>query len=172
MKMNKSETVKLLKMFKVVYDTFYIAEEEKELDIQINVWYSVFKDIDFKIIQQGAAYLFKTLRYNPKPADLWDSIEKIITPNKLTEQEATNCIINVLGDAYYRPQKAFDSLPPLLQRLVGTPNQLKQWSLMDLDAVNSVIASNLARSYRSMEQSERTNNILGIESKKVGLLDG
>ena len=51
--------------------------------------------------------------------------------------------------------EAFNNLPPILQRLVGSPNQLLEWGRMGNEALNTVIASNFMRSYRVRAEHER-----------------
>ena len=80
---------------------------------------------------------------------------KLTAPNEMTEQEAWSLVLKALSNGTYGSQKEFDKLPPVLQRLVGSPNQLKEWALMDSDTVNSVVASNFQRSYRARAANER-----------------
>ena len=49
----------------------------------------------------------------------------------------------------YGSQKEFDALPPVVQKCVGSPGQLKEWAMLDEDVVASVVASNFQRSYRA-----------------------
>ena len=42
-----------------------------------------------------------------------------------------------------------------MQKIVGSPAQLHEWSQMDRDTVNSVVASNFQRSYKARAKNER-----------------
>jgi hypothetical protein len=46
-------------------------------------------------------------------------------------------------------EKEFNKLPCDIQRVVGTQRILFDWSMMDIETVNSVVASNFMRSYRA-----------------------
>ena len=76
-------------------------------------------------------------------------------------------------------KEEFEKLPPILQRLVGSPSKLKEWALMDADTVNSVVASNLMRSYKVIAEKEKEfqalpSNVRAVleSAKKVNLLKG
>lgn len=157
--MTKKETITLLKVLKVSYPKFSIADNDEELQLQINTWYAIFKDESYPVIQQATLNLIKTFKYPPSIADVKEAIFKLQNPDIMTEQEALNTIIDSLD--YYRPKRAFENLPPILQKIVGSADRLKEWSQMDVQTVTSVIGSNLQRSYRVMLQRE-------IENQKTG----
>ena len=71
------------------------------------------------------------------------------TQPEMTEGEAWGLVSRALRNSAYDSQREFDALPPRLQRLVGSPNQLREWAMLDADTVQSVIASNFQRSYRA-----------------------
>ena len=64
-------------------------------------------------------------------------------------------VARAIRNGTYGAKKEFDALPQVIQRLVGSPNQLKEWAAMDADVVSSVVASNFQRSYKARVASER-----------------
>ena len=161
MKMNKQETVKLLSMLKVAYPKFFVSTTDEEMQMQISLWFNCLKDYSFDMIQQSVYNLIKTLKFPPTIADITESVRKLMYPDELTEQEAVNLIIKSLDNAYYKPNAAFNSLPKILRRVVGDPQQLKQWAIMDNNAVQSVVSSNLQRSYRALLQNKKEKQLTG-----------
>jgi hypothetical protein len=83
------------------------------------------------------------------------AVVKVTQPEEMTEAEAWGLVSRAVSNGIYGSQKEFDALPPVLQRLVGSPNQLKEWAMMDADTVASVVASNFQRSYRARAANER-----------------
>lgn len=168
--MKKTEIVKLLTILKVTYPKFFISNDDEETGIQIDTWYAVLKDDDFGIVQQATFNLIKTLKFPPTIADIKEAIRKIQYPNTMTEQEAVNFIMKALEDGYYNSRKAFDCLPEILRKVVGSPSQLAQWSVMEIDTVQSVVASNISRSYRVLLERElerqKTNPLIAHEEIK------
>ena len=92
----------------------------------------------------------------------------------MTEEEAWSkvkiCISN------YHASDMFETLPDILKSLVGSPNQLREWALMDLGQLNTVVKSNFVRSYKERARLEReslvtpttTKQILGEGQKQIG----
>jgi hypothetical protein len=81
-------------------------------------------------------------------------------PNEMTEAEAWALVRKAASNSFYgQAAKEFDKLPPILQRLVGTPNQLRDWGMMDSNEFNTVVASNFQRSYRARVKSDKEYNL-------------
>ena len=55
----------------------------------------------------------------------------------------------------YGAREEFDKLPPEIQRFVGSPNQLREWGMMNSDELKTVVASNFMRSYRVRAKNDR-----------------
>ena len=60
-----------------------------------------------------------------------------------------------LRNSFYGAAEEFAKLPPIVQRLVGAPAQLKEWAAMDTKTVQSVVASNFQRSYQTRVKSDK-----------------
>ena len=73
----------------------------------------------------------------------------------MTPQEAWQLVNAATQRGIYHAKDEFDKLPPVVQRIVGSPNQLKEWAMMDAETVQSVIASNFQRSYTVRAEKER-----------------
>ena len=67
----------------------------------------------------------------------------------------------------YNSREEFNRLPDTLRRLVGSPEQLKAWSQMDADTVQSVIGSNFQRSYTARRKADADYNALPADVKQM-----
>ena len=72
-----------------------------------------------------------------------------------TEAEVWNLVSKAIRNGLYGAKDEFDKLPPAAQRVVGSPEQLRSWAMMDSETVQSVVASNFQRSYRQIAPRER-----------------
>jgi len=168
--MNKTETMDLLDVLKQAYPKFFISPDEQELKKQANVWYLCLMDYDFTQVQAATISLIKTLKFPPTIADITESLYKLNNPDQPTELEAWNTVKKVLGKAYYQTTECWDKLSPLVQRAVGSPGELKDWSMLELDQLNGVTASLFQRSYRIIAQTQKENtktNNLQLGNKKL-----
>ena len=87
-------------------------------------------------------------------------IKNIMAENRMagqmTEMQAWSKIrdaIKKAGDRYTAAE-AFGKLPAILQKLVDTPNRLRDWRQCSDDTLEGVIASNVQRSYRELAKRE------------------
>ena len=61
---------------------------------------------------------------------------------------------------FFDREQEFEKLPPILQRLAGSPEQIKAWAMMDIDELQTVVSSNLMRSYRVIAKNEEVRQSL------------
>ena len=163
--MTVDETKLLLGIIKAAYPAFYKDKSKSELQTVVVLWASLIKDDQQQIVEEAVKALMCTLKYPPTIADVKEKIQELTQPEQLTEMEAWNLVKKAMNTSYYT--ESFRSLPPALQRIVGSPNQLKQWAFMGTDTVNSVIQSNFMRSYKVVAKREREYAKLPESSKQL-----
>lgn len=155
--MTREETIKVLAVLKAAYPAFYRGMKADELNGIVNLWASQFEGDDYKTV--GAAVqahiATDTKGYPPHIGAIKAAIRKITQPDEMSEMEAWGYVSRALRNSGYNSVTEFDKLPPVVQRIVGSPSQLREWAMMDSDTVQSVVQSNFMRSYRVRAQSER-----------------
>jgi hypothetical protein len=168
--MNLEETLKIFSVLKANYPNFYKNISRMDAEAQVNLWCEMFQDTPYEIVGTAVkAYIATdTDGYPPNVGKIKEQIRKLTQTEELTEQEAVNLILKACSNGIYHSQEEFNKLPPVLQKLVGSPNQLKEWAVMDRDVVQSVVSSNLMRSYRAIAERERQQQALPSSIK--GLL--
>ena len=155
--MTRDDTLDLLSVLKAAYPNFYKDMTRKDADHVIDLWTEMFKDEPVQLVALAVKrhIATDTKGFPPHIGAIKDAIVKIQQPEEMTELEAWNIINDALRNSLYNSQKEFDKLPPVIQRLVGSPNQLREWAQMDSDTVSSVVASNFQRSYKARAAQER-----------------
>lgn len=155
--MTRDETIDLLSVLKAAYPNFYRGMTVKDADHVIDLWFDMFQDEPAGLV--GIAVkrhiATDTKGFPPHIGAIKDAIVKIQQPEEMTEIEAWNMVRKAMRVHSWDAKEEFDKLPPVLQRLVGSPSQLQEWAQMDTDAVASVVASNFQRSYRARAAKER-----------------
>ena len=68
--------------------------------------------------------------------------------------EAWSLVSKALRNGYYGAAEEFNNLPPLVQKAVGSPDNLRNWSQTDVKAIETVIQSNFMRSYVAIVKRE------------------
>jgi len=163
--MTRQEALAIMAMLKTAYPSFYKDLSKEELNAAVDLWATMFADDPAYIVTEAVKSLMCTLKYPPTIADVKEKIALITQPLAMTEMEAWDMVRRAIS--YYHANEAFRNLPPILQKIVGSPNQLREWALMDVETVNSVIQSNFMRSYRAMAAREREYAMLPESTRQL-----
>ena len=163
--MTRQEALAIMAMLKTAYPSFYKDLSKEDLNAAVNLWATMFADDPAYIVTEAVKSLMCTLKYPPTIADVKEKIALITQPPAMTEMEAWDMVKSAIS--YYNAAETFERLPPILKRIVGSPNQLREWALMDVETVNSVIQSNFMRSYRAMAAREREYAMLPESTRQL-----
>lgn len=175
---NRNNVIAILSVIKVAYPNFHNnLSEDDDLDNVINLWTTMFSDEDSGIVTEAVNALIATCKFPPTIADVKEKINLITQPQQMTEIEAWNTVYKAIN--YYKASENFEQLPPVLQKLVGGPGQLREWAQMDGEVVRSVIQSNFMRSYAARVKAdnqiqrlpESTKNMIAELSGKLRLIE-
>ena len=156
--MTREETKSILSVLRAGYPNFYKDLNKADADQIIDLWATMFVDEPVKVVIEAVKTLMVTAKFPPTIADVKEKIYLVTHPQAMTEAEAWNIVKKAIG--YYNAQEHFEALPPILQKLVGSPNQLREWGMMDMDEVNTIVASNFMRSYKARVQHEKETAML------------
>ena len=162
--MTRQEALAVMAMLKTAYPNFYKDLSKEDISAAVNLWATMLSEESIQVVTEAIKALICTLKYPPTIADVKEKIREITQPDEMTEMEAWDMVRRAIS--YYHANEAFANLPPMLQKIVGSPNQLREWALMDVETVNSVIQSNFMRSYRVMAAREREYAMLPSSTKK------
>lgn len=153
--MNQLETMKIMAVIETAYPRFYAQKTAEERENAVRLWAQVFAEDPYNVVSMAVMALIKTSPYPPQPSDVNAKIQQITQPEQMTELEAWGLVAKAVSNSAYNSGEEFKKLPPVVQRLVGAPSQLKEWALMDAETFNSVVASNFQRSYKVRAKNER-----------------
>jgi hypothetical protein len=150
--MTREETIKLLMVIQSAYPNF----KPPDKTVAVDTWYTMLRDMDYNVVQMGLrAYITSdTSGFAPSIGQLINTIYTIQSPQELNEMEAWALVSKALRNGYYGAVEEFDNLPPLVQKAVGTPDNLRNWSQANTESVENVIQSNFMRSYRTVVKRE------------------
>lgn len=167
--MDRIETLAIMKVLQAAYPTFYKGMTKSAADDIVDLWATMFADDPAQVVAAAvkAHIASDTKGFPPHIGAIKDSIVKLKTPNAMTEQEAWLLVKKATRNGVYGSGDEFRKLPPVLQKLVGSPSQLREWAVMDSDTLNSVVASNFQRSYKVMAAREKERLALPSDVRNV-----
>lgn len=155
--MTYDETLAIMGVLKAAYPGYYRDMKRSEAESIVSLWAEMFKDEPAKLVAIAVkAHIASDQKgFPPHIGAIKDAIAKIKQPDQMTELEAWGCVRKAISNGIYGSADEFGKLPDIVKRLVGSPNQIKEWAMMDADTVNSVVASNFQRSFKARAASER-----------------
>lgn len=167
--MNKSETSKIIAVLMASYPNFLNNKTPTDIQATINVWDEMLKDYSYQEVSIAVKTCIVQDKSNFAPS-IGQVINKIIgfrnQGTELTEQEAWNLVSKATKNSAYHATEEYEKLPEVVKQIV-TPSQLKEWSQMDSDSVQSVVASNFMRSYKAKVASNKEYQALPSNVKQL-----
>lgn len=171
--MTMQETGIIMDILVTAYPRFYAGKDAPDPRKVMSLWAEMFRDDPVELVAAAVKALIATDEkgFPPHIGAVKASMRKLVQPDEMTEMEAWRLVRRAIRGASMSPssrlitaegidnrtsaQKNFEALPPILQRVVGTPEQLAAWEQVEDDKIETVIQSNFMRSYRARAQQER-----------------
>ncbi len=150
--MTRDETKKILMVMQASFPNYHPVDPAATL----NTWELMLQEYTYEQISMAlkAYILADTTGFAPSIGQLVEKVSVICAPNELNELEAWALVSKALRNGYYGAEQEFEKLPSLVQKAVGQPSQLRQWSQTDSESVENVIQSNFIRTYRAVLKRE------------------
>lgn len=154
--MNRQETFQIMTLLQANYPDSFRGMSKEAANVKVNLWTDMFAEEPFELVAAAAkAYIATdTGGFMPTIGKLKDMIHQMQQPNADTQMEAWGLVMKALRNSLYGSEEEFKKLPPTVQKTVGSPNQLKEWAMMDSETVQSVVASNFQRSYQTVQKRD------------------
>ena len=162
----RDETKQLLMRISSVYPNW---KPQADLKYVVETWWEYMSGYDYEQMKLALkAYISSdTSGFAPGIGQLVDKIQAINSPAALSEMEAWSLVSRALRNGYYHAEEEYAKLPPLVQKAVGAPSQLRNWAVTDIESVENVIQSNFMRTYRAVLKHEQEMTKMPVELRKI-----
>lgn len=168
--MNRQELLGIFAILEANYEPQFAKRSAMNKQAMVNLWEEHFMDKDFGLVKAAVnAYISTdTTGFVPNVGQINEQIRALTThKEQMSEQEAVAILMKATRNGLYGAEKEYEKLPPILKRLAGSPEQIKAWARMDEDELNTVVASNLMRSYRTIAKREELKETLPSSVKAL-----
>lgn len=145
--MEREEFKTLVKAMKAVYaQPTFIPDQDA-----FQVWYELLKDLPYKQVHIAIQKHMLTERFPPTIADLRTKASEVVEKQleEMSELEAWSLVRKAIGNSGYHAEEEFQKLPEACKIAVGTPENLREWALMESEQVGTVEQSHFIRNYRT-----------------------
>lgn len=163
--MTRSETIMVLGVLKTSYPNFYKDMDKKEMLNIVNLWNEMFEEDDFKVVKVAVKSLIQTLKFPPIIADVKEEMYKINNPQNYDVMDLYSKLKKAIGNGIYGSVDEFNKLPPVVQKFVGSPNQLREWAI-DEDFNDTVLRGQFTRQIEILQRREKEKYMMLPEIKK------
>ena len=162
--MTEKEVRQLLAMTQAVYPNYNPPSREAA----VNAWLMCLSEYDNNVVMAAfKAYMTtNTSGFAPVPGQLVEILQTLTQPSELNELEAWSLVRKALSDSSYNSVERFQELPPIVQKAVGTPQQLKIWAC-DSEFNENVVSSNFIKTYRTEVKRATELNKMSSDVRKL-----
>lgn len=171
--MTREETAKILSIINATWTNFKPENPLETLD----AWSFFLADYQYNQIAIALKSFVATngKGFAPSVDQLIAYVHKVDEFQQPDEGEAWSLVFKALQNSAYNSRQEFEKLPELVQKAVGSPNQLKEWAL-DPDFNHGVESSNFKKNFRRLADRQLELSRLPIELtaqiQERGLLNG
>jgi len=168
--MTRDETLQILALLRASYPAFYSKFQKRELESIASLWAEMFEHDDFNITKYALKELIAThTGFPPDIAALKNKIKEIVSAASAepTNEELWQKLKKAAGNGYYGAQKEFDNLPPVLQRYLGSPNALRELSMVNTDTLNTVVHGQFLKQIGIIKEREEYERNMPEEIKML-----
>ena len=143
--MTRNEAKKIVMVISATYPNWHPLD----MSFTVDAWASMLESYTYQDISAAltAFIVSDTSGFAPAPGQVIGLLDWA-SNQELNEMEAWTLVSRALRNGYYGAEREFEKLPPIVQKAVGSPSQLRNWSQTDSESVENVIQSNFMRTYR------------------------
>ena len=155
--MTFDETNTILTLLQTEYPQSFAKMDDRAMAMKLKLWASEFQHDDYRAVYAVVRAIISSggREFAPNIGVIREKLRSFSADGELTENEAWALVSKAICNGIYGYAEEYAKLPPAVQAAVGRPEQLKEWAVMPVDEVQSVVASNFQRSYRIVAQRER-----------------
>lgn len=153
----------------IAYPDSFKNKSGEMIAATVNLWQMCFaSDSADAVAAAVMAYISgNTSRFSPTIGEIKEMLRQLTQPQEMSEEAAIAAITKSVGNSLYSSEREFAALPEILQRLVSTPSQLREWAMLPSEEFQTVICSHLRRGLRTMQQREETLSKLPTETRNI-----
>lgn len=151
--MQEHEIKKLLAVMITAYPNY----KPDNMKHTVDVWNDMLSEYTYQqaSVALKAYIAMDTSGFAPSIGQLIAKIHDLSDEPQLNEMEAWALVSKALRNGYYGAEEEFEKLPAVVQKAVGSPANLRNWSQTDMGSVENVIQSNFLRTYRTVVERDK-----------------
>lgn len=166
--MTRNDVKDLIKTIMAAYPNYHPAD----ITFTVDLWTTMLINYDSELVLVALKryIVTDTSGFAPSIGQLIDEIDKARQAEAGPCQsglEAWSEVSKAISDGYYHSEDEFKKLSTSIQKAIGSPENLRNWSLMPTEFVQSTVMPQFIRAYDTLQKREAENKKIseGIEEQ-------
>ncbi len=164
--MTKEEMIQIMAIISAAYPRFYDKQTDADKMAALKLWYRHFMNVSYDFMLQAVDAVITTNKFPPTIAEINEKVDLLLYDysKNISESEAWGYVNKAIKNSAYDYENEFNKLPTIIQKIVGSAYQLREWAAMDETTVQSVVASNFQRAFRN--ETDKAKQILSLPKER------
>lgn len=161
--MTTQETVQVLSLIFSTYKREFKDHTENDKKVMIGLWTTAFKDKPSALIMAAVEYYIfnDSTGFAPTIGNI-NNVLQLARDDQLGVAEAWEYLDRASQNSLYYAKREFKKLHPLVQKVIGTPAELKRLAEMDANTFNTTYKREFKREYNALLEEERRKEAGGF----------
>lgn len=168
--MSRDEVKQILMRIQVTYPNW---KPQGDLALVVDVWHEYLSRYTYEeILGAVKAYVMSdTSGFAPSVGQILGKLRAVTEPEGMGGLEAWALVSKALRNGNYGAEEEFGKLPPMVQKAVGSPENIRNWAFAEEKTVETVIMSQFLSSYKAVQK--RSEELAKIpEGLRIGIREG
>lgn len=166
--MTKRDVVGIMAILQTAYPSYYAKQNDQQRMEAVNLWAELFADDPAQLVAAAVKTIIVSGgAFPPSIGEIKNRMHDLTAPAEMSETEAWALVSKACANGIYGYETEFAKLPPTVQAAIGRPEQLREWAIMDEETVQSVVASNFMRGYKTAQRREKETALIPDSVKAV-----
>ena len=163
--MTRDEVKKILIIMQVTFKTYEPDNKTQETD----VWYIYLKDFTYEEAEAALKVYVATENtpYAPSPSQLIGQINKLRNMALPNEVDIWREVRPAIRNGLYHFQEEYDKLSDTAKKMVGDPQQLREWAMLPSEDIDTVVQSNFKSRFNAMQKRDKELNAMPMEIRQM-----
>jgi hypothetical protein len=173
--MTREETQNILAVIDVTFPNF----KPDNLTATVDAWHFFLADYPYEAIQAALKIYVTTENsgFAPSPSQLIGMINKTKALTMTTEVEVWREVRQAIRNGIYGSETEFDKLSDTAKKMVGDPQQLREWAMLPSEDIDTVVQSNFKSRFKAMQTRQAEinampndiRNLIEKSTKQIGV---
>lgn len=163
--MTENETKKIIMTIEAAFPNW---KPQAPNDFVVNLWHKFLASFEQKEVARAVQIYIATdtSGFAPTIGQIIDRIHILVEPEQLNDMQAWALVAKAIQDSSYNSKAEFAKLPLIVQKAVGSEQQLKIWAT-DENYNANVVSSNFIKTYRNVVQREKELAKMPVEIRSL-----